>query len=277
MKYSFDPFYIEYEKPIYPLLSFKEECVLAVNTAVQQNVRSLPFIILMSGGIDSELVAESFLMAKVPFKCLVGRLVVTLNHKTVILNDQEYQYAERWCRKNNIEIIYQDIDIYKKAELLSEYALSCNGFSPQYACHMYLIKWCKDNGYFFVSGHGEIDIILHGNNYYLVEEQREFVFDLFRLKHDIPGTYRFWKQNSRMIAAFSQLPTAQRLMNNREPKILDYKHMCYADIFEFEPRSKQTGFERIQEWDAMLRVPLKNINEKYDNKYLIPINLFWER
>ena len=266
---NFDPFTVSYSK-IDDVYDFRSECILAAKKAVNNNVTNFPVVVMMSGGIDSELVGESLLLANKPFRVVIGRL----KDNETIFNQHDYCFAERWCHKNNIEILYCDIDIYRQSTVLCDYALSANGFSPQFACHMFIMKWCKDNGYFFIAGNGEMDIVLHDDQYCMMEEQREFTLYNFQKLHSIPGVFQFWKQDARLITAFLKLPTVQRLMSEKVKRILDYKHECFADVFVFELRTKQTGFERIQEWDASLRNPMKLINGHFDHKYYIPILKF---
>jgi len=275
MKINFDKFSVEYPVIDSPILSFKEECRLAAHNAYSKNINNLPVVVLMSGGIDSQLVAESLLLAGIQFKCVIGRLcTVIANSKKIIFNEHDYSYAMRWCNDHNIDILYCDIDIYKSAELLSEYVLSANGFSPQYACHMFIMKWCNDNSYFFIAGNGEMDIVLKDEEYYMLDEQREFTLLNFCESYNLQGEFQFWKQDSRIISAFIELPTVERLMSNRVSRILDYKHECFSDIFTFEFRNKHTGFEFVQEWDSVIRNHLKQLTGQYDCKYYTHINQF---
>ena len=274
MKYQFDPFSVKYEQIISPVADFKSECILAANKALLQNKDNLPVVVMMSGGIDSQFVAESLLLAGIPFKCVIGRLLSNLVNDITIFNKHDYIYAERWCITNKIEIMYCDIDIFGKSKLLTEYALSANTFSPQYACHMYIMKWCNDNKFFFLAGNGEMDIVLHNNQYCMMDEQREFTLDNFCKLHNLSGIFQFWKQDSRLISAFLKLPTVELLMEQKTIRLLDQKHRCFSDVFVFENRTKRTGFECVQEWDAILRTHLKRYVIQNDDKFYTPITYF---
>lgn len=274
MRFQFDPFTVEYEKFTHPILDFKTECVAAANQVKNKNTQNLPVAVMMSGGIDSELVAESLKLAKIPFFCVIGRLQAELATEKIIFNDHDYQFAINWCQKNSIEYTFCDIDIYKHANILTQLAISANGFSPQYACHMYVMKWCKSKGYFFVAGNGEMDFVFKDGRYYMLEEQREFTLEIFRVKNKIPGIVQFWKQDARCISAFLRLPTVQKYIEKQVPKLLDYKYECFSHEFDLEPRPKRTGFENIQDWDGILRNSMRKVNGKFDEKYFIPIEFF---
>jgi hypothetical protein len=175
---------------------------------------------------------------------------------------------------------YCNIDVYKDAKLLTEYAMSSNGFSPQYAWHMYLMKWCNDNEYFFVAGLGDIDIVLHNDGqYYCEDTQREWSIDIFcenrGIVDGIDGVIRFVKLDSRLTAAFLKLSTVKTLMLNKIPVLLDYKYTYFSEAFpQMENRPKLSGFERIQEWDNILRTYMKKYHAKYNIISSIPITHF---
>ena len=276
MKIQFNPFLIEYPEITHPVLDFKSECILAAAQVVEKNVDNLPIAVMMSGGIDSELVGEAMLLANIPFTAVIGRLVINAIDPTnpIIFNKHDYCYATRWCKDHGVDIIYCDIDVYKETDTLCKYAISAGSVSPQYACHMYIMTWCKNNGYFFVAGNGEMDIILHDGQYCMMEEQTEFTLHNFQSLHNIPGVFQFWKQDARLVASFLTLPTVKQAMKEQLPRILDRKHACFADVFNSEPRIKQTGFENLREWDQSLRKPMRGINGKFNTKYYIPITHF---
>ena len=274
MKYQFSPFKVDYQPILTPIGDFKTECVFASHKALKSNTDALPIVVMMSGGIDSELVAESLLLANIPFKAVIGVLQATFAGNSTIFNTHDYCIAERWCIRNNIEIIYCPIDVYKLSILLCEYAIACCGFSPQYACHMYLMKWCHDQGYFFLAGNGEMDFVLRDSEYFMMDEQREFTLANFCQTFSLNGIWQFWKQDARISAAFLNLPTVRCLMHDGVPEILKYKHECFADVFQFEARPKLTGFEHIQQWDSHLRNPMKKVMGHFDDKYYTSVSHF---
>jgi hypothetical protein len=275
MKFTFLPFSVDYGKIEESVLDFKSECIRAVGNAVKQNKNNLPLVVMMSGGIESELLAQSLVLAGVPFKCVIGKLMTRISNKDIIFNEHDYQFAERWCERNSIEIVYCEVDIFKENKLLCEYALSVKGFSPQYACHMVIMKWCSDNGYFFLAGNGEMDLVLVGNEYFMLDEQREFTLDNFCRLHNLTGVWQFWKQDGRLISAFLRLPTVKKLIDQKIKSFLDHKHECFGDVFEFEGRKKTTGFEKVQEWDYIHRSELKLINGQFDEKFYTPVSAFY--
>lgn len=279
MKYQFDPFIFYYESINWPVYDFKSECIIAAKKVDSMNKKNLPIIVTMSGGLDSELIAESLYAAGIPFKALIGKLQIEVATETIILNEHDYSYAEKWCNEHNIDTEYCSLDVFKDAKLLTEYSVLSKGFSPQYAWHMHLMKWCKDKGYFFVAGLGDIDIVLKDGQYYSKDTQREWSIDIFCENNNIvdgeDGIIRFVKIDSRLTAAFLQLSTVQNLIDNKIPTLLDYKYECFSEVFpEMKKRPKFTGFEKIQEWDFILRTYMKKYNSKYDTIFYVPITYF---
>lgn len=275
MNYQFDPFIYTYEEIDWPVYDFKTECILAAKKAEQMNKTGKPIIIMMSGGIDSEIIGESFFLANIPFKVLIGKLQIKVATQTITLNQHDFCYAEKWCRDRNIEIEYCCMDVYKDAETLTKYAMSSMGFSPQYAWHMYLMKWCSDHGYFFIAGLGDIDFVLHDGEYYCEDTQREWSIDNFCKLNNIDGLIRFVKIDSRLTAAFLKLESVKRLMNNKVPVLLDYKYEYFSEVFPtLVERPKLTGFERIQEWDSILRGYMKQFHSQYNTISKIPAKKF---
>jgi hypothetical protein len=275
MKYQFDPFIFYYDEVDWPIYDFRTECIMAAHKAASMNVKGLPIIVTMSGGLDSELIAESLYQAKIPFRALIGKLQVQVSTETIILNEHDYSYAEKWCHNHGIEIEYCNLDVYKNAQLLTEYSIFSKGFSPQYAWHMYLMKYASDNGYFFISGLGDIDIVLRNGEYYCADTQREWSIDIFCETYNLNGIIRFVKLDSRLTAAFLELKSVKSLMKDRAEILLQHKHRCFSEVFpNMENRPKFTGFEKIQEWDSILRNYMKKHNGQHDTISYIPISYF---
>lgn len=278
MKYTFDPFTLEYEKVVGPIYDFQTECAIAAKKAASLNTKNKPLMVMMSGGMDSEIIGEGFYKAGIPFRVLIGKLVVKMATGTVVLNEHDFVYAQNWCRDRNIDVVYTELDVFKNAELLSRYAFDSLGFSPQYAWHMYLMKWCHDNGCFFVAGLGDIDIVLHNGEYCCADTQREWSIDNFCTAHGVEGVIRFVKLDSRLVASYLRLSSVQRLMEQGVENVVDHKFEVFSEAFPHIPnRNKYTGFEKIQGWDNILRAPMKEIHGKYNTISYLPISYFKEQ
>jgi hypothetical protein len=186
----------------------------------------------------------------------------------------DIQYAERWCQSNAVPFVYCLIDVYKDASTLYKYALEAESFSPQYAVQMYMMDWANKLGYYFVAGNGEMTIVKHEESYVFVEEEREQSLCKFIAKHNLEGEPMFGRVRTEQIVAFLQMPRVVELMMNNKHAILDSKYYVYSDQFDLHHRPKYTGFERLQEWDNILRTELKKFNDFYDRVHYTPIREF---
>jgi hypothetical protein len=273
MKVNYYPFNVKYDKPIKPEGDFKQECINAVNNLIRANTSNLPLAVLMSGGLDSEMVGQSFLWANKPFTAIIGRLGTLISGNFVAVNKHDYQYAVEWCDTNKVHFEFVDIDVFNSSFQISEYALDAKTFSPQYACHMFLMKWCSDNKMFFTSGNGDFDIVLKENKYYIRDDQRECSLLNFTNLYNLKGHPNFWKQDAACLNAYLNLPTVKSFMASKTPRLLDVKHACFNSVVECKHRPKYTGFENLQEWDGITRAELKKTNGIFDSCYHTLINL----
>ena len=276
MKYQYDPFIIEYDQITEPVGDFRTE-VLRAAKKIEERADGKPIMVCMSGGMDSEFVAEALYAAGVPFTALIGSLVIKTAAKWIYLNDHDTVYAFSWCDKRNIRYENCIIDAYEDAELLTQYAIDCKSFSPQYACHCYYMNYANSIGHFFVVGLGDIDIVMRDGEYYSMDTQRDAALNNFHEKHMLDGEIRFVKQDSRLTAAALKDPIFQELMQKQIPLLVKHKHRYYSSIFpNIADRPKYSGFEKLQEWDKLIRDPLKELNGHYDLLAYTPISFFKE-
>jgi hypothetical protein len=274
MKHTFLPFSVSYPKITGQIRSLREEAVGLAHLAAAKNVQKRPLALMMSGGLESEMMANAFVDAGIPFRAVTGRLGARVDREFVALNEHDTVYADAWCRKHKVEHTYVDVDIFGDLRTIAAYAASAMCFSPQYGTHMLLMKWCHDEGLFFVAGNGEMDLVLKDGAYYMMDEQREFTLDNFCALNNLQGVWQFWKQTGRAISAYIELPVVQAYMGQKCRSLLDVKHYCWATAYNFHHRSKRTGFEKVQEWDGIARNALRQMYGQYDEKFYTPLSAF---
>lgn len=100
-------FWVTYSPCEYKPASWRDECIKAAELIYEYS--SDPIKVHLSGGIDSEVVARSFIEAGYPFTAVIWRY----NNN---LNEHDIYYAIRFCQKNNIKIEIVDVDIVKFLE-----------------------------------------------------------------------------------------------------------------------------------------------------------------
>lgn len=95
-------FWLNFKKCEYLPSSWKEEVKSTVAKLAATSRKQV--WILLSGGIDSEVIAQEFLDQKLDFKILIVQYPNDLN-------EHDISYAVKWCRLNNIEFKLVSLDI----------------------------------------------------------------------------------------------------------------------------------------------------------------------
>ena len=108
--------------------------------------------LFLSGGIDSENIANIFLECKIPFT----PIIVAYCHEDKILNDYDIQYAFNFCKKHSITPIVIDIpiiDFFNSGKAI-KYAREYGCISPQFT--PILEAFNEVDGNIIYSGHQKI-------------------------------------------------------------------------------------------------------------------------
>jgi hypothetical protein len=127
--------------------SWQEENILSAQKIYEEQKKP---VIFFSGGLDSNVAAESFRLAKVPYEIFIMRY----NNGW---NDYDIKYAIDWCKAYNIKYTLYDADVYtfwKHLEWL-DIAYETRTTSPQLIYYMYAST--KVDGY-PIFGLGEPDL-----------------------------------------------------------------------------------------------------------------------
>lgn len=88
--------------------SYYEESLEAAKL-IAESANNKPIALMLSGGGDSEVMAEFFKECNIPFKAM------TLRYNGGV-NDYDINYAFKWCEKNHIEQEIIDVDTTKLIE-----------------------------------------------------------------------------------------------------------------------------------------------------------------
>ncbi len=171
---------------------FRSECINAAKLIYEST--DLPIYILLSGGIDSEIVARSFIDANIPITCIIARFD---GH----LNEDDIRYAFKFCTKYDIPYEVYDIniiDFWKNS--LMKYAIKTNCISPQ----LPVIMWLSDqvNGH-VVLGSGECYVAKNGKSIWELWE-KEKIASWYRhfLVNNMEGTPGFFQYTPEIMLSF---------------------------------------------------------------------------
>jgi asparagine synthetase B (glutamine-hydrolysing) len=108
-----------------PAVNFREALVEQAKT-----LKGKTNIVYLSGGIDSEIVAMSFIDAQVAFHPII---YTWIDSQGVVLNDFDTKFAVDFCTRNNLKPILCDLNIeqFWSSEEIFEYADKYLCSSPQ--------------------------------------------------------------------------------------------------------------------------------------------------
>lgn len=206
----------------------------------------------MSGGIDSEVVAQCFLKAKKPFQPVIMRYILNSQY----MNSHDYSHAVQFCNKHKLKIKYVDLHLesfFKNRLQNYSYNYFCN--SPQLACHLWLIRQLKP---FYVMG-GDLAKMI--NNTLTCPPLKYFSY-YYANSNGIPNL--FWYTPSIIIEGSKH--NEMSTFGNYEQKIKSYESLGFT--FDSNRIEKLTGFEKVKQWydeqysgyrvfDSLYRNPLE--------------------
>lgn len=179
--------------------------------------------VFMSGGVDSENVANILINSNVRF----NPVIVAFGHKDKVLNDYDISYAFQYCKRKNLtpEVIDIDIIDFFNSGKFKEYTLKYQNKSPQFAPLLYAFE--KIDGNIIHSGHPKIfsnflhiartkskeleDVItdfeysnevFNDVNFY-TKDERQYIFDRYLLERKDQSISDFYNCTTDMALTFT--------------------------------------------------------------------------
>jgi hypothetical protein len=219
--------------------TLEENCKLAV-THLPSSIGSRPAV-CFSGGIDSQTVIDTFLIAGVTPNVVIFNFLD--DH-----NIQDVSHAIKFCETRKITPRLIDFDVIRFLSVeLYDFATKYNISSPQFAVHLYLAGKLKDLGY--------TSAIFGGNNLCQFEDQTWYVptkeeTDWYSYSKEInfPIIGNFWLQDWRLsLMATINMPyfIQNDKPHNYQVKITGYRNMGYDVIPQDQ---KYNGFETVKKY-----------------------------
>lgn len=281
-----DKWWIKYEI-IHPpkLQTWKESCL---ETAKEIRNRSLiaqkKIAVCYSGGIDSEVVAESFRLSGIEFELWTLRF----SH---YLNSHELQWVEKYAQKYQIPIKYIDINPieFYQSEKFRSRTFQTRCFFPMLTLQMEIMEKASISGYFPVVGSAECYLENSSSRGWLFFE-REIYASLYRFQilQNFSGVCGFFQWSPELIINFLRDPLVEILikenplevqksenssnlnseinLNKADFKFVhgiratsEIKHEIYKQHFEIEKRPKYYGWEQFSNVEKDLRIQYSQI------------------
>ncbi len=256
-----DVWWVDYGKCHRPTLSFREECFKTAKL-IEANAQG-EIVLLLSGGIDSEVMLQSFLHEKIKFKVAIMQFENDLN-------EHDVHFAKRHCDKYSIKPYIFKLDLVKFwHDNLFTYADPVYSVSPQVLPHMWLVD--QIDGY-PVMGSGECLLVkrrpfdyipgvspYEHDDWRLFEKEKIASWYRHLIVRDREGCMGFFQYNPEIILSFLVDPFVKRLTNSEivgKLSSASSKHLIYSQHFELEIRDKHSGFEKVKSWDTHFRTML---------------------
>jgi len=255
---AMDKWWVSYGKCERPTFSFKEECL---QTARQiQRDAGQKITVLFSGGADSEVALQSFLLAKIPVRAAILRFKNDLNIHDI-------SYAVIACEKWGVPYHFFDLDLLQFWEnQLFDYANPTYCITPQLLTTMWLVDQIDE---YPVLGSGECLLVKRIPEDYLpgISPYEDSEWDLYE-KEKIAAWFRhfmvkkrsgcpgFFQYTPEIILSYLLDPFVQRLTSNHMTGKLctaSSKLKIYQQHFDLIDRPKFSGFEKVQREDGKYR------------------------
>jgi hypothetical protein len=233
-----------------PPLSWREEAILAAKKIAAST--SEPITILLSGGIDSEVVSRAFVAAGVKHSLLFCEYFTTKDGKKTIINEYDSNYALKYIKESGLSFKILSLDIpnffsgpYHK--YCEKYKLTLNNFS--------IYAWIVDETPgVVVMGCGDLCLYRLENTWSTFH--REFphwslMFEDWRArnKNIVP---RFFMYTPELMLSFLLDPLTKQFNKLSNPMRMlsmnTFKPLVYDSHWpDLKPRQKKHGLEDFHE------------------------------
>lgn len=246
-----DRFKVNFKPVSRPIGTWKEELVRTARAI--RNSTNKPLYLCLSGGIDGEVMARSFLEAGIPFTA------ITLRHLGGT-NAHDIAFAIRFCKNYNITQQIIDVDPYSYFEKYVDEYRSVNIFKY---LQLFLLETVENLGGYAVIGTG--DQVL-----YTIDNKIHIKFDPWYplpldwcTKNNTEHCSFFHLHNPELMASYLKINVIDLLLKN--PHYFESHHfMSIEKILVYngfwpgmERRSKSNGFENIAHWRTSVESKLK--------------------
>jgi hypothetical protein len=266
-----DKWAVAYGRCERPVKDWRAECIETAK--VIRASTDLDLWVMFSGGIDSEVVLQSFLFADIP----VNAAITCFRNN---LNRQDVRYAVKFCETHgvpykllhiDIEEFFESGDALRMADrthcvhpvlLHTMWAMNqVNGYPILGSAECYLVKRSADKDVLEPAvGSAADEWVMH-------EKERIASWYRHLLVERRPGCAGFFQYTPEIMLAFLQDPIMVELCNGRLPDHTDtmkVKAHIYRRHFLLERRVKYTGFENVEHLDAALRPVIEQRHGAYN-------------
>lgn len=237
--------------------SWRDECKNVARELYDKHGNDL--IVMLSGGVDSEVVLLSFLAAGI--KPRVGMLRFE-NH----INSHDLSFGFKRCADNELipEIIDVNVASFFKKQLIP-FSERTRISSPQINLHAYFFDTVDGIP---IIGAGENFLVEKDGIVYDQEDEYLMRYVRYFIEKDRECIPTFFQYTPEIMLSFLQRKSVYDWVENPKGATTHkFKIDWIQEEFDVPLRSKLTGFECIQRKDTMYRNQLKSYNYGDDIKY----------
>jgi hypothetical protein len=263
-----DQYYVKLAPCTREPLSFKDECLSAAHE-ITKAAGQTPTI-LLSGGMDSEIVAESFRLQNLPFRPVIFKYKNDLNKHDV-------DFALDYVRRHQLEHEIFDFDVmaFYETEEIQNLARVLYCPYPMLLTQVKMLDILSSAGHFIIGGCSDPRYrYLNGTWTYYTEEYGESL-KRFQLIKRFKSQISFFLWRSEIFCSHARDPYTEKMFQLRDPQktwSYDYKFNFYLSHFSLRERPKYTGYEKFVDYHRRKTQQLTlELGHPYDQFY------FWSR
>lgn len=249
------PYWVQFGRCERKPLVFREECVNSAQLIGK--LAEKPILLFLSGGVDSEIMARSFIEASIPFEAVIVRMF----YNKQSCNEYDIVFALDFVKKYNIKyhIFEYNVNDFVREKYIP-YAEKYQTWMPGSLIHVdYVREYCKD----FLCVFGLGDIILYRPQLYGYPETEDMLY--LQEPQSVTTIHSAIEEGETVVAKFLSY-TPEMILSwllsedvrtfvkyeKAFPKlsIYEFKPFLYFKYWpEMAPRPKYHGFEQINVFD----------------------------
>ncbi len=275
-----DEWFVDFGKCTRRPKNFFDEMILSVQDIRQKTDKTLYF--LLSGGVDSEMMANAALASKVEN---IEFLFTSYNGKNI----HDFYYANKWAKSNNIDMKIYNFDAltFFKSSEIKFISKNIRSVVPQMVVYGKILEYVSKilNG-FPIAGAGDFMVLNTGKQYVTWKREKIFTPNRFLDFYSIEGIPSFFQYSPELILSwyydFIEFDTKQKLRLN-ENSYRKIRYLIYSKYKkDLELRVKYHGFEFLIEpcWEIrkwMFETFEKQFNSHCNDNYVTPLPVILSR
>ena len=218
-----------------PIKSYKEE--LLSNAAVLRDQFAEPFDLLLSGGVDSEVILRCYHELKIPVNVFIFRYENNINR-------QECLRALQVCSELNVIPTVIDFNLEKFFEN-DAYDIWKTGYYASAGRLVYL-KFLDYLDNIPILGDGDLECFYENNRWSFQIRELEYAVTVYSTKINRTVIADWYHYSPEVIISHMETPIVSKMLDNVLPMLSysEVKYFLYKSIWpQIEIRKKKSGWE----------------------------------